>query len=298
MNKTSLDSEDILSDSLDMLYDHRPITFSAAGTPFAFMVDKCPIQHNHIPACMHSVVISLQTPDTYAAHWALHASSIWVASIYLANHLQELHLEDHLINSTPQSEKIQLLELGASAGLPSITIAKLFGDRLRDAARRIFITTTDYPDDRLIRTLADNVAANGVATLCRVVPYAWGSDVSPLLWRGAEGGFDVIIAADTIWNPDLHEILIDSLKNTLKKSPTSRVHLVVGLHTGRYTIQSFLDKVILAGFELDGLCERESIGSGERKWEVSRNGEDEKERRKWIVWIQLKWNREALKVQI
>ncbi|KAF8967593.1 hypothetical protein BDZ97DRAFT_1755711 [Flammula alnicola] len=226
------------------------------------------------------ITIFLRTPDTAAANWALHASSIWVSSIYVSDHLADLHLEDH-IKLKPPGTPVRVLELGASAGLPSILIAKLHPNTVN-------VTVTDYPDEALIKTLSENVDRNDVAEGCGALPFAWGTDPSPILHAGDEK-FDLVIAADTLWNPDSHGIFIDALKSTLKKSLTSRIHLVVGLHTGRYTIGSFLKHALGSGFDLESIREKEVGGSSERIWDVTRENEDDKERRRWVIWIQLKW---------
>jgi hypothetical protein len=159
-------------------------------------------------------------------------------------------------------------------------LSKLFPD--------VSTTVTDYPDEALIGTLTSNVRRNDVALNCRVVPYAWGSDPSPLL--GADGdGFDIIIAADTLWNSELHHILIDSLTKTLKRTSSSRIHLIAGLHTGRYTIQAAITCAERMDLEIESILEREVDGSSQRPWCVYREGEDEQARRRWVVWIKLKW---------
>jgi len=171
------------------------------------------------------------------------------------------------------------LELGAAAGLPGILIAKKFPD--------IAVTVSDYPDELLIRNLANNVARNGVADTCRTGPYAWGSDPSALI--GGSDGFDVVIAADTLWNPELHGLFVEALRVTLRKSPSSRIYIVAGLHTGRYTIQAFLRILATNGFELETIAEIQSSNLDRREWSVSREGEDDRERRRWVVWLTIKW---------
>jgi nicotinamide N-methyltransferase len=102
----------------------------------------------------------------------------------------------------------------------------------------------------------------------------------------------MIIAADTLWNPDLHGIFINTLQRTLKKSPDARVHLVAGLHTGRYTIESFLESVKISGFEVMVVVERPVAGGTlGRKWDMSKaEFEEEKDRRGWVIWIELRWH--------
>jgi len=264
------DPEDILSTSLQTIYGYQPITHSSGGSLFTY---------NGISKVLAPLTITLRTPDTQAANWSLHASSIWVSSLFLADHLEDLHLDQYVNNSPPQ--RVRVLELGAAAGLPGILIAKIY--------EQVLVTVSDYPDEKLIQTLSENVARNGVSGSCRVVPYAWGSDASAFS-GDKDVGFDVIVAADTLWNPESHSLFVQTLKITLKKSADARIHLVAGLHTGRYTLQSFLDAVGGTGFDTESVLEKEVNGEEERAWSVSRaEHEDERERRRWVVWISLRW---------
>ncbi|KAJ7170464.1 putative methyltransferase-domain-containing protein [Mycena crocata] len=259
--------EDILSSSLLGLYQYHPITLASAGSIYIY---DHPDQNKKI---------TLHTPDTQAANWSLHASSVWAASRFLADHLDYLDISTHLSRSA--GERVKVLELGAAAGLPSIVIATSYP--------QVSVTVSDYPDVDLIRTLKKNVAENGVAN-CRAVAYGWGSDPVELFPPNDSEKFDLVIAADTLWNPEFHPLFIDSLRLTLKKSLSSRIHLFAGLHTGRYTIQSFLNVVSAAGFELVSALENETTGERQRIWSVDRaEGEDESERRRWIVYLCLKW---------
>ncbi|KAF7370512.1 hypothetical protein MSAN_00683100 [Mycena sanguinolenta] len=261
----SEDPEDILSTSLSTLYDYQPITLSSAGGLFVYESAESGVSK-----------IILRTPDTQAANWSLHASSVWAASRFLADNLHYLDLPAHL----SRGERVKLLELGAAAGLPSIVIARRYP--------AVSVVVSDYPDDNLIRTMTENVAENCVSANCRAVAYNWGSDPAGLFGLDNEK-FDVIIAADTLWNPDFHGIFIEALRLTVKPSPHSRIHLFAGLHTGRYTIQSFLNAVSAAGFDLESAFERETNGTQQRPWSVDRaEGEDEGERRRWIVYMCLK----------
>lgn len=266
------DPEDILSSSLQTLYRYAPITHSSAGKVFIYATTSA----NESISSPTSTV-TLDTPDTQPENWSLHASSIWVSSIYIADHLCDLFLDRHH-DSTER--KVHVLELGAGAGLPSILIAKTYPF--------VRVTVSDYPDESLMKTLLNNVEHNGVSNRCRVVPYAWGADTSALTKE--DGPPDVIVAADTLWNPDLHILFLDTLRKLLKKTPEARVHLIAGLHTGRYTLEAFLQAVGVAGLEIQSVLERKVAGDATRKWEVARaEQEDEEERRQWVVWMVLKW---------
>ncbi|KAG0709415.1 WD40-repeat-containing domain protein [Suillus ampliporus] len=269
------DPEDIMSTSLQTLYDYTPITHSAPGSIFTYTIKR----DGGGPGLG---VITLQTPDTQASNWSLHASSIWVSSLYIADHIEDLQLD-----LFKDRKVVRILELGAGAGLPSIMIAR--------ATPNAAVVVSDYPDENLICTLSDNVRRNHASERCWAVPYAWGNDISPLLaptQQNREGSalFDIIVAADTLWNSELHVQFINTLCMCLDHSPDARVHLVAGLHTGRYTVQSFLDTVMTHKLQVERVVEREVTGSVQRPWDVTRaESEDERERRRWVVWMVLKW---------
>ncbi|KAJ3844433.1 putative methyltransferase-domain-containing protein [Lentinula raphanica] len=278
---SELNPEEILNSSLGVLYDYQPITLASSGSTFTYVLNTK--NHPNAP----SLTVTLRIPDTDAANWSLHASSIWASSQYLVDHLDDLHLQSHHVHATHSQGKVRLLELGAGAGLPGITIAKLHPD--------ILVTVSDYPDEQLIRTLSRNIEINRVDSNCCARAYAWGSNPEVLFsfpdTNQDTSLFDVIIATDTLWNPDLHGLFIESLEKTLRKAPGSRAHLIAGLHTGRYTLQSFLDSISRAGLTIEFLEERECSGEEKRAWDVSRaESEDEKERRKWLLKIVLKWD--------
>jgi nicotinamide N-methyltransferase len=111
-----------------------------------------------------------------------------------------------------------VLELGAGAGLPSLTAA------LSGASA---VMATDYgtfSDDTLMATLRANAAALGAAraaaggSWCDVStePHIWGGDVAPLLQRlahlGAGRRFDRILLADLLFNRQSHRQLLANCK--------------------------------------------------------------------------------------
>jgi len=281
-----IDPEGILHGALHTLYDYQPITLTSSGALFTY---DCKFLPNSSDQQSHRKI--LRTPDTHPSNWSLHASSIWTSSQYIVDHLDELCLGTYLTKNASErvNDKVCLLELGAGAGLPGIVIAKTYPD--------ILVTCSDYPDNQLIETLSQNIVNNRVSGNCRAKAYAWGSDPTELALTNGHHvrGFDVIIAADTLWNPDLHGIFIESLKLNLRQSHNARVHLVAGLHTGRYTLQKFLATISSSGLEVESAVERESIGSAKRPWDLSwAESEDEKDRRRWVVWMIFKWSKRYL----
>ncbi|TFY81368.1 hypothetical protein EWM64_g2643 [Hericium alpestre] len=267
------DPEDILSNSLGFLYDYAPVTYSSAGSVYTY-ISPSTSRSSEAP-----LTVTLATPETHAKNWSLHASSIWVASIYIADHLDDLDLDVH------PSRTLRILELGAGVGLPGILAAKRYS--------HVRVTSTDYPDEGLIRELEANVRRNEVSERCGVIPYAWGSDVTPLRVDNDiadVAGFDIVIAADTLWNPETHRPFITTLHETLARTADARIHLVAGMHTGPYVIQSFLNTVQKDGLEVVEASEREVKGDARRDWDVGRaEWNDERERRRWVIWVVLRW---------
>ncbi|GJE98087.1 hypothetical protein PsYK624_143090 [Phanerochaete sordida] len=290
-SEAQLDPEDVLGDSLQTLYDYAPITHSSAGSLFRYTLPaRAPSaatpETTEQPA---PDVITLETPTTHAGNWALHASSIWTAALFAAAHPEHLALEQHIALARQSGgAPVRVLELGAGAGLPSIVLAKTY-------TQDVHVTASDYPDAALVRALRENVARNGVAERCAVVPHAWGADAAPLLAGtarngGADAGFDVVLAADTLWNPEAHALFLGTLRAVLRRTRGARVHLVAGLHTGRYTLQAFVRMLREYGFVLEEAVEWEVGGAGTRAWDVARaEGEEEKERRRWVVCMRVKW---------
>jgi nicotinamide N-methyltransferase len=268
-----MEDAEIFSDSLSILYDYPAITLSSnPGSTFTYTNG--------------SATVHLKTPNTKPENWSLHASSVWISAVFLADHLQLLDL-----NRYRHLHKIRVLELGAGAGLPGILLAKTRAD--------IQVVLSDYPDQELIDALHQNVASNVSDGSAYVVPYDWTTgDIAPFHALSPDG-FDVIIAADTLWNADLHDAFLRSLEALLRHDAndpsTSSVNLFAGLHTGRWTIQAFLKAVEdRRRFRLHRVVEIRANSAKEttpeeRGWEVEREGEEEGDRRAWVVSITMGW---------
>ncbi|THH30105.1 hypothetical protein EUX98_g4086 [Antrodiella citrinella] len=265
---------------------------SSAGATFVYTPTSSPRPPTQIV---------VKVPDTSANNWSLHASSLWTSSISLADHIDDVHIPELLqleVASVQVPERsghpLRVLELGAGAGIPAIYVAALYGAEVQ-------VTASDYPDPGLIRTLEENVKRNNVGNNCKVVPYAWGTDPTCLLRSFTPNAlardqdrFDLVLAADTLWNADSHRPFLETLTATLRRTTHARVHLVAGLHTGRYTLRSFMDLLPSHGLDIDSLGEWNGDGRTSREWYLHRGdeGEDERERRRWVLWMSLKWGAE------
>jgi nicotinamide N-methyltransferase len=195
---------------------------------------------------------------------------------------------------TPKLRTGASTQILSGAGLPGITISKVYQNSL--------VTVSDYPDPLVISALEENIQRNGIGGRCYAAPYDWGTSTASLLSTSDKFGsesplYDVIIAADTLWNSEFHDIFLQSLTMALRRSRSARVYIVAGFHTGRFTLESFRKMVAQArwGLEVLDLKERQVHTGENRAWDVSRaDYEDERERRSWLLWMTLGWKQDFL----
>ncbi len=145
------------------------------------------------------------------------------------------------------------------------------------------------PDPSILATLQTNVNLNSVADKVNVLGLDWKE---PPEWLStAQGTFDLVVAADTLWNSDTHSALLNIMELSLRRGGSAI--LVAGLHTGRWAIQRFVELVEKrSDLRLDLVEEhkfRAENGEGwRREFDPSMDeSEDEVERRKWVVAMSL-----------
>lgn len=112
----------------------------------------------------------------------------------------------------------------------------------------------------------------------------------------APSKFTIILMADVLWNAFSHPLLLMSLLSLLAPIPTSRIHIISGLHTGRAPLARFLRLAAFKGLVPDegGTWEREVTGA-ERAWDEEREDGDIKDRNRWTLEVRLRFDDETLK---
>jgi len=90
--------------------------------------------------------------------------------------------------------------------------------------------------------------------------------------------------------PEQHNPLIDSIMCLLDRSPSSRILLISGLHTGRSVVVDFLRLARSRGLVPagEGITERNTLDGRTRPWETDRV-DDIVKRKQWLVIAQLRW---------
>lgn len=137
---------------------------------------------------------------------------LWNAGKVISNYIED-HAEQLVKGKT-------VLELGAGAGLPSIT-ASLHGATT--------VVATDYPDGDLIENLQINVTARHTVLPkgdMHAAGHLWGADPSELFSylppQDSSKVFDVLILADLLFNHSEHAKLLQTLSRTLKRTSEAR----------------------------------------------------------------------------
>ncbi|KAI9341684.1 hypothetical protein BDR26DRAFT_302970 [Obelidium mucronatum] len=141
----------------------------------------------------------------------------------------------------------RVLELGAAAALPALLAA---------SAGAECVVATDFPDPRLLATIARNCAKNCCDEVGRgalkVVGHQWGHDLAPVLAAlpDARRKFDVIFLADLIFNHTEHAALLKTCAAALEPSPQSCMYIYFSHHNVHWADKDmkFFDLATDAGF--------------------------------------------------
>jgi nicotinamide N-methyltransferase len=250
------DLADILDISLPALFSIAPIAFSTP-TPTSF--------HTYLPPPPHTP-IQLRLPNPSAEVYSkLQANHLWLSALYLADliHLQKIQVQGQII-----------AELGAGAGLPSLSACRLGAK----------VVASDWGDRGILEALEDNFTRTCPAGGWAVRGHEWGTDPTPLLDAldlvGLRTGphedddlasrldpkhnrFDKLFLADTLWVTEAHSALLDSVWNLLK--PGGIAHIAAGLHTGRGPLWRFIEMAEKRGGTV--MNQKEVLWKAEDEWE-------------------------------
>ncbi|KAK4698958.1 structural maintenance of chromosomes protein 6, partial [Phenoliferia sp. Uapishka_3] len=250
------------------------------GVPRAAFIYSAPLR------APNPLTISLRVPAERVK--GKYSHYVWNAGLLMSDKITagELDLQGKTV-----------LELGAGAGLPGIVAAKSGAAKVRrrDEERRprlisrlgYQVVLSDYDDEGMRVDLERNVreALNPEEReRTHVIMHSWGENPSRLQEAGP---FDLVLAADVVWDVPMHTLLISTLKQIL--SPSSEVVLIVGNHTGRAVVRQFIEAAKDAGLEMIGedSWEEVSVEGEKRLWsKEARFGEDlesQEGRAKWVL---------------
>jgi predicted nicotinamide N-methyase len=193
-----------------------------------------------------------------------------------------------------------VIELGCGSSALPATLCALLG-----ASK---VVATDYPSEELLRVVRENVKRNavrensplvqfptalahGITTdethgfepvAVEVLGHEWG-DVQGIA-KDYKATFDRVLLADCLWMPWLHDKLRRSVAHFLAENLQARALVTAGFHTGRDILTRFLDANDLAqlGLQVENIWERDVDGA-ERRWDMEREEEDVRERKRWLV---------------
>lgn len=198
-------------------------------------------------------------------NWTLQADAVWLASIFLADHLDLFDADSFKYES--------VLELGSGSGLLGLAIATRFPQ-----AR---VVLSDYPDEGIINTLKQNIRLNNLEERVSALPLDWNA---PETLRSRR--FQTIIAADTLWNSQLHLPFCRTLRKSM--TPDADIHIIAGLHTGRLTLQRFIETANQQGFDVINTMEYHVSNSKKRGWAQERPEETQEDAAHWLLYINMK----------
>lgn len=121
---------------------------------------------------------------------------LWNASRVLAKYFYDETNDNRSRDILIKGKRV--IEFGAAGGLPSLVCSRLGAS---------YTLATDYPDEKLLKNLQDNIAINKVSNI-DIKGYIWGSIPS----FPCDEKFDILIMSDLISKHDEHENLLNCCK--------------------------------------------------------------------------------------
>lgn len=227
------DEMDIFEDSIVSLFGEVKFAHGSVKNLFPYDISNTEVK-------VKDNTLYLKLPDVNGGEVYLMSHYIWNSSLVMAK-----QIENNIINVKGK----RVLELGAGAGLPSLVSC------LNNAKE---VVVSDYPDDIIIKNLEfnrkKNIPESHINNLT-VVGHAWGKDIEQLKPTGKEfEPFDIILCSDTLWMPDQHINLLQTLSKCLSRckkdnETPSTVYFFCGIHTGFITVDHFFKKSESMGFK-------------------------------------------------
>ncbi|KAA8912004.1 putative methyltransferase-domain-containing protein [Sphaerosporella brunnea] len=166
-------------------------------------------------------------------HNPLWGHHLWNAGLVISKYLET--------NAARLVQGKRVLELGAGAGLPSLTCA------LRGAAE---VVVTDYPDAPLIDNLRINISSLPTRSSTSPITaegYLWGNTLA----ESMATPFDVVILSDLLFNHSEHAKLLKTVQLTLRKSRDARALVFFTPHRP-WLLEKDLEFLKNAETELEG----------------------------------------------
>ena len=258
--------EEMFADALGLLF----------SVPLVAITAKPGRIWSHEPTGIQ-VYIPLTAKDE---NWTLQADAIWLASIFLAEHLD-------VIEGGFNHDSV--LELGSGSGLlgmftlylsisqqrvcPGLAIATRFPEAK--------VVLSDYPDEGIINTLTQNIKLNNLEERVLALPLDWNA---PETLNGRK--FATLVAADTLWISQLHLSFCQTLQESM--ATDANVHIIAGLHTGRPTLQHFLETASRQGLAIIKTIEYHISDGRKRDWVEDRPEETREDATHWLLYIHMK----------
>lgn len=162
-----------------------------------------------------------------------------------------------------------LLELGAAAGLPSLSAAILGAEK---------VVVTDFPDPDILAVMQKNVdecdetvePRGSVAGTVDVLGFVWGADPIPLLARlnpsvtpsspyeAYTKKYDILVLADLLFRHSEHGALVKTIRETLHRSRESVAYVFFTSYRPwkKAMDEKFFDIAREQGFDVEQIAER------------------------------------------